>query len=667
MNGANAALGKSDLPNAAFAPSARARWQDRDVPRTALELLRLLAADAPAEQIEEKARALAAADPDDGAAARELALRVRAGLDAHRRREAGLSALVDTARDLASLPDPGGVLDAIVRRARTLLRADVAYLTLFDPDRGDTYMRATAGSVSARFQALRLPVGAGLGGLVAQTRRPYWSADYPADEQFRHTSEIDAAVSDEGLIGICGTPLLVGDEFVGVLFASNRTRRAFHHDEVALLGSLAALAAVSLVQSRRAAATSATLAALSAAHEGIAQAAAAHDRFVGVVLAGGGVDDITAVLGTVLACWVVVLDVDGSRLAAHGPVPGVRGRRAGDGDASGSTDGPADPLADAPAVRRSAGTGRLAEADGMWAVAVTAAGQRLGTLVLGGCGDLDAGQGRTVERAAMVTALVLAFRLRAAETDLRVRTDLLIELLGRTPGPDQTTVDRGLVERGRVLGLRLHTPHVLAVCRCEEPRRRGVALAASALGDGRALVAEHGDGIVVLLPGRDATSVASDLVRRIGGPAAGGTLTVGASGPLVPARGLATVYAEACRTADALVALGLTGHGGSARDLGFVGLVLGDGADVEGYLTRVLGALLDYDSRRGSDLVGTLAAYFAAGASPRRAATALHVHVNTVGQRLDRVTSLLGDDWQCPERALEIQLALRLHRLRSGR
>ena len=282
--------------------------------------------------------------------------------------------------------------------------ADVAYLTLHDPERGDTYMRATAGSVSARFQALRLPLGAGLGGLVAQTRRPYWSADYPADEQFRHTNEIDAAVDDEGLIGICGTPLLVGDEFVGVLFASNRSRRRFHHDEVALLGSLAALAAVSLVQSRRAAATAATLAALSTAHEGIAQAAAAHDRFVGVVLAGGGVDDITAVLGEVLDCWVAVLDVDGSRLAAHGPVPGGHGRHPANGSANGSMEGFADPLADAPAVRHSAETGRLAEADGMWAVAVTAAGQRLGTLVLGGCGGLDAGQGRTVERAAMVTA-----------------------------------------------------------------------------------------------------------------------------------------------------------------------------------------------------------------------------------------------------------------------
>ena len=330
-----------------------------------------------------------------------------------------------------------------------------------------------------------------------------------------------------------------------MLFASNRTRREFHHDEVALLGSLAALAAVSLVQSRRAAATAATLAALSAAHEGIAQAAAAHDRFVGVVLAGGGVDDITAVLGEVLAAgWRCSTSTGaGSRRTGRSRA-GTAGTAAND-SANGSTEGFADPLADAPAVRRSAGTGRLAEADGMWAVAVTAAGQRLGTLVLGGCGDLDAGQGRTVERAAMVTALVLAFRLRAAETDQRVRTDLLIELLGRTPGPDQTTVDRGLVERGRVLGLRLHTPHVLAVCRCDEPRRRGVALAAGALGDGRALVAEHGDGIVVLLPGRDASSVATDLVRRVGGPAAGGTVTVGASGPLAPARGLATAYAEA--------------------------------------------------------------------------------------------------------------------------
>ena len=136
----------------------------------ALRLLRLLAEGAPASE-------LSAADDPDGEA-RELALLVRAAFDSRRRREAELTALVDTARDLASLRDPSGVLDAIVRRARTLLGTDVAYLTLYDREAGDTFMRATDGSVSAEFQTVRLSLGDGLGGLVAKTHKPYWTADY---------------------------------------------------------------------------------------------------------------------------------------------------------------------------------------------------------------------------------------------------------------------------------------------------------------------------------------------------------------------------------------------------------------------------------------------------------------------------------------------------------
>jgi GAF domain-containing protein len=588
-----------------------------------LELLRLLAQDAPVDRIEEAAATLVASDPVDGPAARALALAIRAGIDARRRREAELSALVDTARDLASRSDPGGVLDAIVRRARTLLTTDVAYLTLADPERGDTYMRATAGSVSARFQTLRLPTGAGLGGLVAQTRRPYWTADYPADERYRHTTEIDAAVGEEGLVAICGTPLLVDGQFVGVLFAANRTRRPFRRDEVALLGSLAALAAVSLVQTRRSAETAAALDALSTAHAGIAQAATAHDRFTEVVLSGGGVDAIAAALGELLDCWVAVLDADGARLAAHGAVPDVVEPRS---------------------------TGRLVHADGQWSVAVTAVSQRLGTLVLGGRAELDEGQGRTVERAAMVTALVLLFRLRAAEADHRVRADLLADLL-RSNAPD-----RALVERGRLLGLRLREPHVVVVCRGERPR--GLLLTASQAGGGAGLSGEHADAVVALVPGRDPSAVARML--------AGFGVTVGTAGPIVPADGVAGAFAEARTAADTLVALGREGHGAALADLGFVGLIAADHIDVDAYLGRVLGPLLDYDAERGTELVATLAAYFACGASPRRAARQLHVHANTVAQRLDRIGVLLGADWSAPERALELQLALRLRLVRGN-
>jgi DNA-binding PucR family transcriptional regulator len=122
-------------------------------------------------------------------------------------------------------------------------------------------------------------------------------------------------------------------------------------------------------------------------------------------------------------------------------------------------------------------------------------------------------------------------------------------------------------------------------------------------------------------------------------------------------------FTEAVRTVRAMVALGHTGTGAAAADLGFAGLVVGSEPDVGAYVQSTLGPVTTYDDARGTDLVGTLEAYFAAGGSPRHTATALHVHVNTVAQRLERIAALLGPSWQQPDRVLEIQLALRLRRL----
>ncbi len=155
--------------------------------KAAIAYLELLAREAPtvefeAPVLEARAAGASAAVVDELERARAAALRVRAVLDRSRRREAELSALFDTASDLALLHDLSAVLEAIVRRARTLLDADVAYMTLHDEDRGDTYMRVTDGSVSAHFQHVRLPMGAGLGGLVAQTATPYSTPSYSDDD-----------------------------------------------------------------------------------------------------------------------------------------------------------------------------------------------------------------------------------------------------------------------------------------------------------------------------------------------------------------------------------------------------------------------------------------------------------------------------------------------------
>ncbi|MFJ5831862.1 helix-turn-helix domain-containing protein [Streptomyces sp. NPDC093089] len=583
--------------------------------------------------------------------AKQLALRVRAELEGRRRREAELSALFATAHDLAGLRDLDAVLRAIVQRARSLLGTEVAYLSLNDPAAGDTYMRVTEGSVSARFQQVRLGMGEGLGGLVAQTARPYVTEDYFEDPRFQHTRTIDAAVRDEGLVAILGVPLSIGSQVIGVLFAADRRARVFEREQVALLGSFAAHAAVAIDTANLLAETRTALAELERAngiireHSAVIERASeVHDRLSELVLRGGGVHDVADAVSEVLGGTVEFTETEA------GPARRADGHAVRDGDD--------------------------------WVAAVSAGGETLGALVLHGQPELDPVDQRTLERAALVTSLLLLARRSAGEAEQRVRGELLDDLLD---APDR---DRRLLrERAARLRTDSEAPHVVLAARIdradgdpdgdagrrESADRQRLWSAASHLAATRHGLASARDGGTVLLlplgPGESAADLARQTARNLGGTLRE-PVTVGASAPvrtlLDRPDQVAVAYEEARRCLDVLVLLHRSGQGAAAEDLGFLGLLLADGRDIDGFVDRTVGQVVGYDRRRGTDLVRTLEAYFASGMSPARTKDELHVHVNTVAQRLERVGRLLGPDWQSPARALEIQLALRLHAMSAA-
>lgn len=569
--------------------------------------------------------------------ATEDALRVRATVAAHQRREAELAALFDTASDLAQLRDTDAVLRSIVHRARMLLNVDVSYLSLNDERSGITYMRVTDGSASALFQQVTLGMGEGLGGLVAQTARPYATRDYFADGRFLHTSPIDSSVREEGLRAILGVPLALGPKVIGVLYAADRTPRDFAAEEVALLSSLADHAAIAIDNAHLLDETRQALADLNTAHGTISahnaamrRAEDAHDRLMDLVLRGGDLASVAAAVADVLRGGIGVYDASGGLLASVGP-------------------GSAPP---ADAVTASRRTGRAVSTEDGWVCAVLAGPEPLGSLVLTGRPVLDDADRRLFERAGVVTALLLMLRRSVAAAEDEVRGELLTDLL---TAPERNPA--ALVERGRRVGVDLTAPHAVLVATADHVPRRRLAAAAARFG---ALAGVHAEQVVLLAKTADPGALAARMACELG---ADGPVTVGAAGPACGPAGLAEAHAAAARCVRSLLALGRAGDGGSADDLGFVGLLLGDGADLAAYVRGALGPVLDYDARRGTDLLRTLEAYFSCGTNLTRAKEVLHVHVNTVVQRLERIAALLGDDWQEPARALEIHLALKVHRL----
>jgi DNA-binding PucR family transcriptional regulator len=102
-------------------------------------------------------------------------------------------------------------------------------------------------------------------------------------------------------------------------------------------------------------------------------------------------------------------------------------------------------------------------------------------------------------------------------------------------------------------------------------------------------------------------------------------------------------------------------RGATARELtSYTGLLAQQDPDVLQHFCReLLDPLAEQDSARGSELLPTLAAFLSSGGRWAATAAQLHVHVNTLRYRLERVEALTGRNLEDPDDRVDFHLALR--------
>jgi hypothetical protein len=542
-----------------------------------------------------------------------------------RRRADELSVLNDLARRLAALHDTREVLDEVARQARRLLGVDVAYIMLLRS--GRLRIEVVDGAMGSAMRGIELEAGQGLGGQVLATGRPLSSERYLEDTRFPHAEGTDAAALSEQLGGILGVPLVVGDDTLGVLLAAERHPRGFGARDVELLAGLAAHAALALrtadlFDRERAASAELRSAneALRAVNASRQRASDLRDVLNDVVLHGGGLGAVVEALDRAAGLVVEVRDHDGRTLAG-GP----------------------------------------SAADGL-VVPVDLPSGLGGSLVAAPTGSADDEEAvRLLRIGATTVAVLLASERSVAEAELRTRGEFVHALL--SSDADEVS----LLRRARAIGIDLHAVTTVAVV---EPAP-GVATAAASFASRlaaelRGWSAAHAGQVVVLLP--VAVDTARDAAARLAGhdgssPTTG--LAAGTGGP----HGVRSAHEEARQTAALLLALGRGGTCATSDELALYRSLFSSSGR-SGLLTFIrstVGPLLDYDDERQRDLAVTLETYLEQARHHARTCAALHIHPNTLYQRLDRVTEVLGPAWKEPDRALELQVALRLHRLLATR
>jgi PAS domain S-box-containing protein len=149
-----------------------------------------------------------------------------------------LERVAEAALEHVSLQD---LLDALLARIVEVLDADTAAILLVGED-GKLHLRATTGMHDELEQAVAVPLGAGMAGRVAASRKPLLVPDLSKIEL------VSPVLRERGINSIVAIPLIAEDRVIGVVHAGSEAYAQFVEEDARLLELIADRIALAINQ-----------------------------------------------------------------------------------------------------------------------------------------------------------------------------------------------------------------------------------------------------------------------------------------------------------------------------------------------------------------------------------------------------------------------------------
>jgi len=275
----------------------------------------------------------------------------------------------------------------------------------------------------------------------------------------------------------------------------------------------------------------------------------------------------------------------------------------------------------------------------------------------------------TIEHAATVAALILLRERAVYETEQRLKSSLLDELL-RSPA-----VHTDLAERVRSLGL--GNKQQVIIIRQREPRSNNLLPLSRMITNQlnvagrRGTVVERAQDLAVLIES-DRTDCGLQLANTLweAGRQQNYDLSIGVGQAGDHLNQLSESYRQALEALD-IGSVFQPKEGGvvSFDSLGVLYWLrhLPDELRAKNPFHQAIRMLAEHDAQHNSSFVSTLQIYLDSGSNAQQAAERLYVHRNTLAQRLAKIEALTHLDTHDPNVLLNLNIALKDWRLASNR
>ena len=207
-------------------------------------------------------------------------------------------ALYEISMEISQYLDLDRVLETVVEKTCSLLHAEVSYIGLADEKEKVIRVRVTHGARGEELIKVTHKFGEGVGGWVAENRKPLIVDNYYRDVEPQPPG-IPEILATEGIISAICVPMCTHRGLVGVLYATSRREAAFSTSNLQLLQALGNHAAIAIENAR-------LYAEQKQSAEKLRNSITNHERLLSLVMGNEGIQAITDTLSELVQCPIIV-------------------------------------------------------------------------------------------------------------------------------------------------------------------------------------------------------------------------------------------------------------------------------------------------------------------------------------------------------------------------